>query len=315
VPKHMASVPWDFRRHSSGVRCAIAKEWPPGQREPPGGRAHRRTVGPAIPRPVASPQSRTPLHRTTSGYQKIALSGLRGLTRSEVAMGACLRCGACPGLVPGRRARLSRVPPAPRQPPPWGVGRSSDRPDPLPVLPEHPRVSMRTRGSQTPMPMPPPHRGQRSWYISACPLRSGSGGAGSRSARARRWPARRSSRGNQDTADDRQYRLHNYAPPRSLRSSPPSGLAPPFGHAGRRPEGMAPPTCYLNASERMPISSEEWARADRLVGCLVVRPPYEGNADKRPVFAKENPPGGKRETGEVLSFFPRNACNEPTGPP
>jgi len=36
----------------------------PGKPGAPGVRAHRRTVGPVIPRSVASPQSRTPLHRT-----------------------------------------------------------------------------------------------------------------------------------------------------------------------------------------------------------------------------------------------------------
>lgn len=56
----------DFRRHGSGVRRR------PGKKQPPSGcsgaRAPRRTVDPAIPRRVASPQSPTPLHRTPSLY-------------------------------------------------------------------------------------------------------------------------------------------------------------------------------------------------------------------------------------------------------
>src|SRR5690348_5941676 len=79
---------------------------------------NRRTVGPAIPRPVASPQSRTPLRQTTSGYQKVARDWSQSLTRSEVdtrAGKACLllpselgRKAARPRLRPGARRSITR---------------------------------------------------------------------------------------------------------------------------------------------------------------------------------------------------------------
>jgi hypothetical protein len=67
MPRSTASVPWDFRRHSSGVRCRTGRERPRESGSRPGARAHRRTVGPAIPRLVASPQSRTRF--TGQGYR------------------------------------------------------------------------------------------------------------------------------------------------------------------------------------------------------------------------------------------------------
>src|SRR5262245_7143431 len=51
-----------------------------------GPRALRRTVGPVIPHPVASPQSRTPLHRTATLYPHRQENWRRYLTRSEVAI-------------------------------------------------------------------------------------------------------------------------------------------------------------------------------------------------------------------------------------
>lgn len=44
------------------------KDEPRADNTHPGAPAHRRTVGPAIPRQVASPQSLTPLHRTSQLY-------------------------------------------------------------------------------------------------------------------------------------------------------------------------------------------------------------------------------------------------------
>jgi hypothetical protein len=52
----------------------------------PGAHAHRRTVDPAIPRQVASPQSLTPLRRTSSMLQSTGKKSTAPLTHSEVSM-------------------------------------------------------------------------------------------------------------------------------------------------------------------------------------------------------------------------------------
>jgi hypothetical protein len=74
-----------FSRHDSGVQWCGKENGPQRLWVTRGQRTIWRTVGPDIPRPVASPQSRTPFLRTLVVYHKLARLEPRSTAKTRCA--------------------------------------------------------------------------------------------------------------------------------------------------------------------------------------------------------------------------------------